>query len=124
MLALTGAMSLGAGLGLLFWSLTRDLPELWSWGISATLGGQGLMIIGLIQLLANLWGANREAAGTLRGVQHELRRLGRTTESLVGNRNTGAAIFYADLARGASPGVLLANLKSQVDALSAHVAKD
>lgn len=121
LIALTGAVALGAGLGLMFWSLSQPRPELWNWGVGATLGGQGLLIIGLVQLLASLWGVNREAAGALTGVQHELRRLGRTTEALVGSNQQGPTSFYADLARGASPRLLLANLKSQVDALSAHV---
>lgn len=124
MLALLGAMALGVGLGLMFWSLTEARPDLWNWGLGATLGGQGLLILGLVQLLANLWNANREAAGALRGVQHELRRLGRTTETLVGAKSPTATSFYADLARGASPRILLANLKSQVDALTAHVSQD
>ena len=124
MTALLGATTLGVGVGLMFWSLTDARPELWNWGVGATLGGQGLLILGLLQLLASLWGANREAANTLSGVQRELRRLGRTTESLIGAKNQSAATFYADLARGASPPVLLANLKSQVDALSDHVAKE
>jgi hypothetical protein len=122
-LALVGAMALGAGLGLMFWSLSGERPELWNWGVAATLGGQGLLIVGLVQLLASLWTANRTAALTLQGVQHELRRLGQTTESLLGVRTSGAANFYADLARGASPQLLLANLKSQVDALASHVMR-
>lgn len=123
-LALTGAMTLGAGVGLMFWSLTEARPELWEWGIGATLTGQGVMIIGLVQLLAGLWNSSRSANQTLRGVQQELRRLGRTTESLLGANAPTAASFYADLARGASPEMLLANLKGQVDALSSHVARD
>ncbi len=122
-LAFVGAMALGAGIGLMFWSLSGERPELWNWGVAATLGGQGLLIVGLVQLLASLWTANRTASLTLQGVHHELRRLGRTTESLLGANSSSAANFYADLARGASPQLLLANLKSQVDALSSHVTR-
>lgn len=124
MLALAGAMGLGAGLGLMFWSLTEARPELWDWGVGATLAGQGLLIIGLVQLIASLWHSSRAANSTLRGVHHELRRLGRTTESLLGANSSTAASFYADLARGASPEMLLANLKGQVDALSNYVSRD
>ncbi|TWT85662.1 hypothetical protein Pla123a_04690 [Posidoniimonas polymericola] len=123
-LALAGAMGLGAGLGLMFWSLTEARPELWDWGVGATLGGQGLLIIGLVQLIAGLWNSSRTANNTLRGVHQELRRLGRTTESLLGANSSTAANFYADLARGASPEMLLANLKGQVDALSSYVTRD
>lgn len=124
LVALFGASALGAGLGLMFWSIANAQPELWNWGLGATLGGQGLMIIGLVQLLVGLWTTNRRAVSTLIGVQHELRRLSRTTESLVGANSPTAANFYADLARGASPQLLVANLKSQVDALTAHVVRD
>lgn len=121
--AAAGALLLGAGIGLMGWSLVEARPELWHWGVAGTLGGQGLMIVGLVQLLSYLWAGSRAALGRLGSLQQDLRRLQRTTESLVGARTGGPANFYAELARGSSPQLLLANLKGQVDALAERVGR-
>lgn len=120
--ALLGAMTLGAGIGLLGWSLLGERPDLWSWGLGATLTGQGLMIVGLVQLLASLWTAGRDATGRLITLHYEIRRLQRTADSLAGMRTATPTAFYADLSRGSSPQVLLSNLKGQIDDLTTRLA--
>lgn len=116
--ALLGATILGTGLGLCGWSLLGDRPDLWDWALFATLGGQGLLIVGLVLLLANLWTAARMAASRQQTLHHELRKLQRTADAIAGERGAGAANFYADLSRGASPELMLANLRGQIDQLS------
>lgn len=122
--ALVGAIALGAGVGLLVWSLFGPRPDLWSWGLATTLGGQGLMIVGLVQLLANLWTGNRAAANKLMTLHYELRRLQRSTDSLTGMRAPSPTAFYADLAKGSSPQVLLSNLKGQLDEVTTKLARE
>ncbi|MEM6329244.1 MAG: hypothetical protein AAF790_03230 [Planctomycetota bacterium] len=120
--ALLGAVLLGAGIGLLGWSLAAQRGDLWDWGLAATLGGQGLMIVGLVQLLANLWTGSRDATARLIRLQYEVRRLQRSADSLAGMHTATPSAFYADLAKGSSPHVLLAGLRGQVEELTSRLA--
>ncbi|TWT89861.1 hypothetical protein Mal64_02430 [Pseudobythopirellula maris] len=121
--AALGAGCLGLGVGLMLWSQVQARPELWNPALAATLVGQGLMILGLVQLASHLWTSSRAAAGKLGSMHDDLRRLQRTTDSLAGRQSGGAAGFYADLATGESPELLLANLKGQVDQLAARLGR-
>lgn len=123
-LACIGAALLGGGIGLAGWSLIGARPDLWRWALGALLSGQGLLLVGVVQMLASLWGNSRGATARLTLLQQEVSRLQRTTDSLVGLRTASATTFYADLARGASPDTLLANLKGQIDALANRVNAD
>lgn len=122
--AIIGAIGLGGGLGLLGWSLFGQRPDLWNWGLAVTLGGQGLMIVGLVQLLANLWTGTRVSANKLMTLHYELRRLQRSTDSLTGMHSPSPTAFYADLAKGSSPQVLLSNLKGQLDEVTTKLARE
>lgn len=121
LIALLGTMILGSGIGLLGWSLVQEQPDLWNWGLAAALSGQGLIIIGLVQLLANLWHGSRNHTQRLTTLLGELRRLQQTTDTLVGMRTASASGFYAELARGANPQVLLSSLKGQVDEIAGKI---
>lgn len=120
-LAALGAATLGLGLGLLGWSLSGTRPELWNAGVAATLAGQGLLIVGLVQLVAVLWNAGRGAAGRLAQMHEELRALRRSHDTAAGRHAATATQFYADLAQNAGPNVLLGNLRGQLDALSSRL---
>ncbi|MEM6798452.1 MAG: hypothetical protein AAF589_02970 [Planctomycetota bacterium] len=120
--ALLGALVLGIGLGLLGWCVFGQRPELWDLGVAATLTGQGLLIVGLVLLLANLWTGTRDSSNRLIALQYEIRRLQRTADSLAGMRSSTPSAFYADLARGSSPQVMLANLKGQVEELTSRLS--
>lgn len=124
LITLTGAAVLGAGIGLIGWSLVGERPFLWDWGLFGTFAGQGLLVVGLTLLLANLWTNARLATGRLASLQNEVIKLQRSTEALTGDRTATATRFYADLARGASPELLVANLRGQLDELSASLAAD
>ena len=53
---------------------------------------------------------------------HELSlAMQRVNKALTAMRSGSAPAFYADLVRGASPQVLLANLKGQIDQLATRV---
>lgn len=120
-LAALGATTLGLGVGLIVWSTIGDRAHLWNPGLAATLVGQGLLIVGLLQILANLWLAGKQAATRLVQMHDELRRLRRASEASAGRHATSAAHFYADLARDAGPDVLLGNLQGQIDLLTARL---
>lgn len=116
-----GASLLGLGIGLGVWSLFGDRPTLWNPALAAAIGGQGLLIVGLLQLLASLWNAARLASGKLSLMHDELRRLRRTAEAEAGRRHASAAAFYADLTRDAPPEMLVGNLRGQLDRLASRL---
>ncbi len=122
--ATVGAMSLGLGIGLLVWSLIQENASLWSFGIAATITGQSLMIVGLVQLLSNLWNATRQTHTKLTQIHEDLHRVRRTAEQTAGQQHATATGFYAEMAANAEPDVLLGNLRGQLDQLSARLRFD
>ena len=123
-IALTGGSLLTAGLGLIGWSLLGPQPELWNWGLFATLGGQGLLAVGLTLLLTKIWTNARQSSSRLVALQSEILRLQRSADALTGDRTATSTRFYADLARGASPELLLANLRGQLEELHSSLATE
>lgn len=119
--ATLGAVALGVGVGIGAWSLLGARPDLWSVALALTLSGQGLMILGLVQLLAALFRAARHATVKLAQMHDELRRLRRLADESAGRHHTSAAGFYADLARDAPPERLLGNLRGQLDRLASRL---
>lgn len=116
-----GMLTLAGGLSLIGWSLTTHKMEYWNLALALSLGGQGTLIFGLVLVISRLWRSSRHAAAKLQEVHARLGELQQTSESLVATRSGGAPAFYADLVRSASPHVLLANLKGQVDQLATRV---
>jgi hypothetical protein len=119
--AALGTTALGCGIGTIGWSLSAVRPELWNPAVGLTLTGQGLLILGLVMLVARLWRTSRNAAETLHTVHTDLSQLQRTADALTAMRSGGAPTFYAELVRGASPQMLLANLKGQLDQLATRL---
>ena len=114
---LAGVAALGCGVGLCGWSLWAERGDLWNLALALTLGGQGLLIFGLVLVVSRLWRNSRYATSKLQSVHAQLAQLQRSADELAASRG-GAPTFYADLARSASPQMLLANLKGQVDQLT------
>lgn len=121
LLATLGTMAMIFGVGVLGWALATPMPAWWNWGVGIVLAGQSIMVAALIQLLASLWNQSRHASGRLMAVQEELAELQRTADLLMSSRTSGAASFYADVARQANPQLLLVNLKGQLDELAARL---
>jgi hypothetical protein len=119
--ALCGATTLGGGIGTIIWSLADDRPDLWNLAVGLTLIGQGLLIFGLVMIVARLWRNSRYASTKLQVVHGDITQLQRTADALTAMRSGGAPAFYAELVRGASPQMLLANLKGQLDQLSTRL---
>jgi hypothetical protein len=121
LIVVVGALVLTAGVGLIAWSLATKIMIFWNLALGLALGGQGTLILGLILVVSRLWRHSRYAAVKLQDVHARLGHLQQTAEILTTMRAGGAPAFYADLARGASPHVLLANLKGQLDQLATRV---
>jgi hypothetical protein len=88
------------------------------------LAGQGLLVFGLVLVVSRLWRSSRQANGKLQDAHARLVELQHATEVLTTTRTGGAPAFYAELVRGASPQMLLANLKGQLDQLATRLGGD
>jgi hypothetical protein len=121
LIVVAGLAMLGGGVGLLTWSLAENALRYWNLGLGLALGGQGILIVGLMLAVARLWRSSRGAWNRLHDVHTRLGELQHTADALAGSRQVSGAAFYADLVRGASPQVLLANLKGQVDQLATRL---
>lgn len=121
LLAAFGAGFTGLGVGLGAWSMIGDQTELWNPALAATLGGQALLVFGLLQLLTSLWNAARHATVKLAEMHDELRRVRRATEEAAGRSEPTAAAFFANASREASPEMLLGSLRGQLDRLASRL---
>ncbi len=121
------ALSLGTttfvcGGMLLGWSLVAGREELWALGLPIALGGQIALLIGLILQLDRLWHDSRHAAAKLDDVDEQLHELKTATTMLGTSHSSPGGAFYSHLSHGASPQLLLADLKSQLDLLAVKIA--
>lgn len=121
--AFCGAGVLGAGLGTVSWSLSAGRADTWNLALGLTLMGQGILIFGLVLIMARLWRNSRYASSKLIDVHSQLSQLQHTADALTSMRS-GAPAFYAELVRGASPQMLLSNLKGQLDQLATRISSD
>jgi hypothetical protein len=121
LVVLAGSLALASGIGLVAWSLVTEQILYWNLALGLTLGGQGVLILGLVLVVLRLWRNSRHATGKLHVVHSQLDKLQHTADALATMRSGGAPAFYAELVRGTSPQVLLANLKGQVDQLATRI---
>jgi hypothetical protein len=121
LIVVAGSLALAAGIAGIAWSLSTEQLRYWNVALAVTLGGQGTLILGLVLVASRLWRNSRYATSKLHDVQSRLIHLQSTADALVASRSGSAPAFYADLVRGSSPQVLLANLKGQLDQLATRV---
>jgi hypothetical protein len=119
-----GVMAFVCGGVLLAWSAASGRQELWTIGMPIALGGQIVLLIGLMLQLDRLWHDNRHTAEQLHHVDERLHDLNTATTLLGASHSSASASFYSHLAGGASPQLLLADLKSQLDLLAVKLAQD
>lgn len=117
-----GMMAFVFGAVLIGWSFAEDRPDLWRLGLPFTLGGQAALIVGLVFQLDGLWRSNRDAAETLDELDSQLDELRHATSLLTTTHSSSAQSFYLHMADGASPNLLLADLKGQLDLLANRLA--
>ena len=82
-----------------------------------------MLLIGLVLQINCLWSDNRAAVAKLNDVDEQLGELKVTTTLLGTSQGPGASVFYSHFAGGASPQLLLADLKSQLDLLAIKLAQ-
>jgi hypothetical protein len=118
-----GVMLLACGGMLLGWSVLGPRADLWSIGLPIAIAGQVLLLFGLVLQLERLWHHHRDAAARLAAVDRQLHDLRSTTALLGTTHSAPAAAFYSHMAGGASPQLLLADLKGQLDLLALQMRK-
>ena len=116
-------MTFMCGAVLLGWSFVAGRGELWSLGLPLTLAGQAGLVLGLILQLESLWQSNRDTSGTLNELDAQLRDLRHATTLLSTTHSSSAQSFYAHMAEGASPQLLLADVKGQLDLVASQLAR-
>lgn len=117
-----GLATFACGVVLLGWSFAADRDDLWPLGLPLALIGQAGLIVGLVLQLDGLWHSNRKTAESLTALDGELHRVRHATTLLTTTKNASAQSFYAHMAEGASPQLLLADLKGQMDLLAQQMA--
>ncbi len=116
-----GVFCFSLGLGLLAWSAAFQLPQQWQWGMTATIVAEGALILGLTWMAARLWRNSRQVNHQLDGVDRQLTEIQELTGSLAGNHRSSSQHFYSHFNSSASPHMLVANLRGQVDQLASRI---
>lgn len=124
LIVLCGFLAFCCGAAVISWAIVDEIPLYWDIGTAMALVGQGLLIAGLVLVLSRLWRSSCYANHKLHEIHWQLGEVQRTAQTIVGLRNGNAPAFYAELARGASPQMLLASLRGQLEQLSARVNGD
>ncbi len=117
-----GLMGLVCGGVLLGWSVVTARQELWQLGLPIAVGGQAVMLVGLLLLLERMWRDNHTASEKLDRVDNQIDDLRHTTTILGNTQGGGSRSFYTHMAEGAHPSLLLSDLKSQLDALAVKIS--
>lgn len=118
-----GVMALACGGVLIAWSLLAGRDDLWSIGLPLAVVGQGGLVIGLLLQLDGLWQTSKKTEESLTHLDGKLHDLAHTTTMLGTTRSTPAQSFYVHMAEGASPHLLLADLKGQLDLLAERMSR-
>ncbi|HUE72650.1 MAG TPA: hypothetical protein VMP01_17320 [Pirellulaceae bacterium] len=118
-----GLMAFVCGGVLVGWSFVADRGDLWSLGLPLTLGGQVGLVLGLLLQLDGLSQSTRRTEQTLTDLDGQLGRLREVTALVSATHSAPAHSFYAHLSAGASPQILLADLKGQLDLLAQQMAR-
>lgn len=119
-----GLMAFAGGSILCGWSLVTMRSELWLIGVPASLIGIACLLVGFVLQLESLWSGHRETMTLLTELEERMADIRHATTMLSSSHSGAAQSFYAHLVDGASPQVLLADLKSQLDLLAQQMAND
>ena len=119
-----GLMTFACGAVLLVWSFVGNRTDLWRIGLPLTLAGQAALVVGLVLQLDVLWQSTRDTTDTLDQLDDQLSDLRHTTTLLGSTHSSAAQSFYVHMAEGASPELLLADLKGQLDLLAMKMSRE
>jgi hypothetical protein len=118
-----GLAVFACGAVLLGWAVVAQREDLWPVGMPLAVIGQAGLLLGLILQLDGLWHSSRKTASALSQLDGELTRVRQATTLLSTSRSSAGQSFYAHLAEGASPHLLLCDLKGQLDLLAQQMGR-
>jgi hypothetical protein len=118
-----GLAAFACGAVLLGWSFAAERDDLRALGMPLALLGQAGLILGLVLQLDGLWSASRKTASVLHELDDELKNVRQATTLLSSSHSTSGQSFYLHLAEGASPHLLLTDLKGQLDLLAQEMSR-
>jgi DNA-directed RNA polymerase subunit RPC12/RpoP len=121
--ATVGTMALLCGGGLLVWGYASGRNDLWSLGLPLTFGGQAALLLGIFLQVDSLWRSNRATSESLDELDESLADLRHATTMLGTTHSSAAQSFYVHMAEGASPELMLADLKGQLDMLTLRLSR-
>jgi hypothetical protein len=114
-------MTLVCGGILLAWSAVGQRPELWSVGMPIAIVGQVALLLALVLQLDRIWRNHHSTVAKLDDFQGQIHDLRSAAAMLTTTHSSPATAFYAHYCGGASPDVLLTDLKSQLDLLAIKI---
>jgi hypothetical protein len=117
-------MVFACGAILAVWSLMTMRSELWLTGVPVSLVGIAFFLVGFALQLESLRGGHRDTVRMYVEMDERMAELRQATTMLKTSHSGAAQSFYANLADGASPQLLLADLKSQLDLLAQQMAQE
>ncbi len=120
---LLGVLAFAGGGVLLALSFVLERDNLWSLGMPITVAGQVCLLLGLVLQLERVWQGSRYAFDKLGEVDKRLADLNQATTMLGVTHGSASQAFYAHMAEGASPHLLLADLKGQLDLLAVRMSQ-
>jgi hypothetical protein len=118
-----GLMALVCGGVLLVWGYVFGRGDLWSLGLPIALGGQAVLLLGIFLHTDSLWRSSRKTSKSLEELDESVADLRQATSMMSTTHSIPGQSFYAHMAEGASPELLLADLKGQMDLLTMRLAR-
>ena len=118
-----GLATLLTGASLLGYAMVDRRLDLWNLGLPTLASGAGAFLLGLVLQLEHIRRNSRLTIARLKQLDTHLAELERTTTLLSVTQGGSSQAFYAHMAEQASPNLLLADLKGQIDLLSLKLGK-
>ena len=119
-----GLAAFACGAVLIGWSYATARGDLWPLAIPLSLGGQLVLTIGVLLQLEHAGQDTRAALAAVAEIDDRIEELQQATTMIAASHSGPAQSFYAHLAQGAPPDMLLADLKAQLDLITARFAEE
>jgi hypothetical protein len=118
----SGFLALMIGVAALIWSAAFNQAVVWRWGLTTTVVGEGLLILGLTWMAARLWQKSRQLDQNLHSVDSQLTEVSELAGELTASQLSSSQHYYQHFSQSANPHLLVANLRGQIDQLAERLA--
>jgi hypothetical protein len=118
----SGFLALMIGVAALIWSAAFNQAIVWRWGLTTTVAGEGLLILGLTWMAARLWQKSRQLDQNLHSVDSQLNEVSELAGQLTASQLSSNQHYYQHFSQSANPHLLVANLRGQIDQLGERLA--